>query len=363
MSRVLILAALLAICAPAAAQTFPMGPDLQYPLQTGTQDHAGYANEAAGMAAVGFTMAYGIGNRPMFKSFGVDHGELAALKANNLALVAGNLNIDVTGNTSNTSVASFLALAAADSYLNGILGYIVEDEPNCNGAGGGSGINLTEMVPGQVALVNSYDPTRPAFVNQTAWPKNTALAGRYADNPANVPTTHTCYQSDVAELQASYDISFDQYMVSPYGQGVLTHSPPWSFQTGPDLVNFTHAADTLWEGAAVAKATRDLAKPGQPFWQWVEGRGDTLVSLTFGACSDNNVCPKGNEYRITEPQFISEWWMALIEGAQGIEVFCDDTEGHAFCCGGSKGEPRRPGRPPPPAAASVTYMTGVTAAW
>ncbi len=58
-----------------------------------------------------------------------------------------------------------------------------------------------------------------------------------------------------------------------------------------------------------------------------------------GGCNATaNICvPQGNEYRATAKQVNSEVWNAIINGANGIEWFCDDTKSLSFCLGDGSG--------------------------
>lgn len=328
--------------APWPSSMFAIVANFQCPKQTGTADHASYANEAAGMVAAGINVAVADGCRPMMTGFGVDDGTLEDVLAANtpttpLYFVAGNLQIDYAGNTSNTSVASYQALAANIGATNLLAGYFINDEPMCDGAGGASGTNLSELIPGEVANVASYDPNRLVWVNDWSWAANTALLGPQADNPPNTPDGVTCYTSYTTQFRTAHVRSFDHY---PWidANGLLTRSPHISYVAGTDCANSgpcTHVTDSLFMDFLSEDAMRSLLAPGQLFGKIVETGTDGNLPKT--ACNPTtNMCPDGSEMGATPSQVIAEAWGALISGANWLgEWTFSAANGRACGYGGS----------------------------
>ncbi len=130
------------------------------------------------------------------EQYGTDNGELAALKSAGIYLVAGG---DYHGNTSNYSVASALALAAKDNALSTLIGYDLGDEPTCGEAPGQMG-----AVPGNVATVAGYDPTRVTVWNMLPFVPWEVGASFYG-------TCNGSYSEPNAAFLAPSIASFDNY--------------------------------------------------------------------------------------------------------------------------------------------------------
>jgi hypothetical protein len=261
--------------------------------------------DAQGMAAVKMNIMNSIdngggGNWPT--SFGVDtNGLFGDLVANKIYLIA---SVDTTGNTSVHSVAS--VQAAAGSASNYLIGYNLGDEPQSN-------CSTVATVPSVVSLVSSFDSTRPLFWNNTDW-----------------VFEHGVCNGNVAALQAISVGSFDLYPLTS----------PWNGNSGiPEVPG--EPLDSMWiQGYSVAQFVAN-GRAGQPIWAYVEtGTNELGYSAQNGnTCnSSTNLCsPNNNEYRATAEQVNAEAWMSLINGAVGIEWFCDDTKAYDFCLGNGAG--------------------------
>ena len=194
------------------------------PTRTGDQDNATYTNEAAAAAAIGINTLEGVGpaGEAWPEAYGADAGELAAVKAAGLRLMAGGPNIDAFSSTSAQSVNSILALTNSLSAQSTVIGYMGPDEPHCNGGG-----PFTADMPGLGALVASQDPTRPLLINQTSWMLNPGNI-----NGVDTSSAHTsCLTSLVANLGVSSVASADLYRSSMRGTATAEYPSPRTVTT------------------------------------------------------------------------------------------------------------------------------------
>jgi hypothetical protein len=106
-------------------------------------------------------------------------------------------------------------------------------------------------------------------------------------------------------------------------------------------------------------------RTNQPIWAYVDTGTNELgySSQNSGNCNTSaNICTSDNhEYRATAEQVNAEVWMSIINGAMGIEYFCDDTSlstggtAYDFCLGNTlSGEGSVAGA----IASNLTYING-----
>lgn len=211
------------------------------------------------------------------------------------------------GTNSSSNPGSVLCLQQSFSNLNAsqyLVGYNMGDEPSCTTMG---------TLPATVSTVQSYDTTRPIFWNFTDW-----VFGHGSCFPASNPT-------NISALQGISVGSFDVYPVTGPWNGSLPGTPQ----------------DSMWiQGWSVAQFVA-LGRPGQPIWAYPDSGTNELgySSQNGNTCNaSTNLCsPNNNEYRATAEQVNAEVWMQLINGAMGIEWFCDDTDAYNFCLGSTTG--------------------------
>ncbi len=239
----------------------------------------GYKDQAQAFRAMGVNVFVGMDSWP--ERFGSDNGELAAAVANHMYVIGGG---DPTSDTSAESVASIAALVAktpgASKYF---IGYQWGDEPLC-----------TTDVAAQVTKIESEDPTRMAFENEGAW---TAWL------PRNTVGNSNCLSESEANLRATSIASADEYALSD----------PWHTY----LCRSGSGYDCLWAYGQEATNLRALVGPNTPVWEFVESGTDDL-----GLSSENG--GKSEEPSATPTQVNSAAWLAVLEGANGIEWFCDE---------------------------------------
>jgi hypothetical protein len=73
---------------------------------------------------------------------------------------------------------------------------------------------------------------------------------------------------------------------------------------------------------------RALAGPNKPVWAYIESGTDDLgLSTQHGVCDwTTNLCANGNEAQATPVQVNSAAWDSIINGANGLEWFCDAAD-------------------------------------
>lgn len=269
-----------------------------------------YATDAAAMAATKMNILLQIdngGGANYPASYGVDTGGMFQALVNQG--LYGILLADYTGNTSVYSVASLEAMASSINASSHLIAYNMGDEPqkNCT--------EFVANVPTYVALIKGFDSTRPYLWNNTDW-----------------IFSHGICPGNVADLQATSIGSFDLYPLTS----------PWNGSSSIPVVS-GQAQDSMWiQGYSVNQFIAD-GRSGQPIWAYVDtGTNELGYSSQNGSgCSvSTNLCsPDNHEYRATAEQVSAEVWMSIINGATGIEYFCDDTSiatgqtAYDFCLG------------------------------
>jgi len=238
-----------------------------------------YKNQAQAFAAMGVNVFIGMDAWP--ERFGSDNGELAAAVASHMYVIGGG---DPTSDTSVGSVASIAALIAkTPGAARYFVGYQWGDEPQC-----------TTDVAAQVATIEREDPKRMVFENEGAW---TAWL------PKNTVGTSTCLSESEANLRATSIASSDEYALTD----------PWHTY----LCRSGQGYDCLWAYGQEAANLRQVAGPDAPVWEFVESGTNDL-----GLSSEND--GKSEEPSASPTQVNSAAWLALLEGANGIEWFCDE---------------------------------------
>jgi hypothetical protein len=365
---------------------------------------AGYDNVAQAAAACGINifLALDDGGTNWPSGFGTDAGQMAALHAAGLKLVAAGhtLGLETANNVSANSVASFQALDVAQGGGVTLVGYNMGDEPAC-----GAPMNA---IPAKAAAVAGYDSTRPNFCNHNP-------------GPFWRPGFDACVPATIEALQATSVGSFDLYsFIIPYQQ-----------YSGSDFLSVPQ--DGMFARGLAIQNMRYHARPGQPVWAFVEGGSDCLgqageagnftggivntsttltnnsnfsvftsswlgltatgtgiqadtviaeiltpttarmskaatatnaavtVNVTGGdynnCVASVNLCVvNGNRFRATPAEVAAEVWCSIVNGANGIEWFSHDAESgaQAYILGAAAG-----GAGAQEAAANLTYINGV----
>jgi hypothetical protein len=242
-----------------------------------------YTDQAQAFAAMGVNIFVGMNDWP--ESFGRDDGQLAAAVAAKMYVIGGG---DPASVTAPESVASILKLIAktpgASKYF---IGYQWGDEPLC-----------TTDVPAQVAIVEREDPTRMVFENEGAW---------VAWLPRNVVGDATCLARSEANLKAPSIASADEYALTD----------PWHSYLCPSAGG--RGYDCLWVYGQEAQNLRAVVGPKTAVWEFVETGTNDL-----GLSSENS--GKSEERNASPVQVNSAAWLALLNGANGIEWFCDELK-------------------------------------
>ena len=270
-----------------------------------------YSTDAAAMAATKMNILLEIdngGGANYPTSYGVDTGGMfKALASQGLY---GILLADTTGNTSATSVASLEAMAASDSASQYLIGYNLGDEPQ-------KSCTTVSDVPSIVTPVLGYDSTRPLLWNDTDW-----------------VFSHGICAGNGAALKAMGVGSFDVYPLTS----------PWNGASSIPVVS-GQAQDSMWIQGYSVNQFIATGRTNQPIWAYVDTGTNELGYSSQNGSSCNvstNLCSSDNhEYRATAEQVNAEVWMSIINGAAGIEYFCDDTSistgqtAYDFCLGNS----------------------------
>jgi hypothetical protein len=291
---------------------FPQSPNF-FPIAIFAQDPtwsmgtgAPYSSAAAALSGTKINIVLPVQSYPT--TFGVDPGgRFQTLITNGIYFIP---LADTTGNTSATSVASYEAIASAESGSQYLIGYTLGDEPTCTVMG---------TFPTVVPTVQAYDKTRPLFWNFTDW-----VFGHGSCYPASTPTNITALQTISAG-------SFDVYPMTS----------PWNGASNIPLVT-GQPMDAMWINGWSVEQFVALGRANQPVWAFVDTGTTELAysSQNSSVCSaSTNLCtPDNHEYRATPEQVNAEVWMGIINGATGIEYFCDDTNlagqtAYNFCLG------------------------------
>ena len=259
-------------------------------------------------------------------SFGADNsGYLAQIAAAGVYLIpqvnsitnlpncpygcTANLN---PNNTDASSVASYQALIAKTGLKSTIIGYQIDDEPQS----GSCTRYPMSGIPSQIATYKSYDSTRPFLLNSDNYIFNSGVC-----SPASLNT----------DYMAAVSIgSFDSYpLISPWLA---------SYAAGSGA-----PVDTLWiQGWTVAQMIAQRPA-GAPFWVWVDSGSDALSFSSqngFKCNASTNTCTNGSltTWQRGPVNLVNaEVWMSIINGATGIEYFCEDSTANAAYCMGEGG--------------------------
>jgi len=239
------------------------------------------------------------------------------------ASYVGNLT---PNNTDICSVASYQALIANTGLTSTIIGYQMADEPET--------VSCTNYpmsgIPGQVAIYKGYDSTRPFFMNSTNYIVYSGLC-----NPFTLNTNY------MAAISIG---SFDMYPLTS----------PWFAH---NVAGTGSPVDSMWvQGWSVAQMISERPA-GAPFWVNVDSGTDELgfsSQNSFTCTPATNTCTNGSVTiweRAPANLVNAEVWISIINGAVGIEWFCQDSAwGSAGCMGegGSAGALA--------AQANVTYV-------
>jgi hypothetical protein len=217
--------------------------------------------------------------------FGRDDGELAAAVASHMYVIGGG---DPTSRTSAESVASIAKLISATPGASKyFIGYQWGDEPVC-----------ATDVASQVAIIHREDPKRMVFENEGAW---------VAWLPRNVVGNARCLAQSEANLKATNIASADEYALTD----------PWHTYLCPSATG--RGYDCLYAYGQEAQNLRSVVGPDTPVWEFVETGTNDL-----GLSSQNH--SKSEEASASPVQVNSAAWLALLNGANGIEWFCDQMK-------------------------------------
>ena len=108
---------------------------------------------------------------------------------------------------------------------------------------------------------------------------------------------------------------------------------PWD----PNCLGANAASDCLWEYGAETRNVIADDTSGHPVWMVVESGTDGIrfSSQNGSVCNPTtNLCSRGNGDRATPVQVNSAAWLTLINGANGLEWFCDDSVSAPDACAG-----------------------------
>jgi len=248
---------------PSTGAYFPVLIWDEDPAQT-TGVPAGKANIAAAAQAIGVNTFLGIENWP--SGFGVDGGEMAAVKAATMYLIGGK-TIDYASGTTATSVPSILALLTATGAQANFIGYNINDESAC-----GTGAYQTGDIGNEVSDIQAYDATRLTAFNQVDWPVWDAVVPYGCSG-----VTHAQATAAIGSLGFG---SFDMYPVT-------NPDIQWQYCAGSAYVQTSDSLSTpndcIWTNGVGVQALRAF-NPTKPAWVYVESGSDILG----GAFRGNN---------------------------------------------------------------------------
>jgi hypothetical protein len=251
------------------------------------------ADQAFAFKAMGVNVFVGLDGWP--SSYGRDTGrELAAACAAKMYFI-GSYQVGTTQSGAPNSIRSVLAAARSrPRCAKYLVGYSLGDEPSCG-----------TDVAAQVSAAAAVDPTRMDYEG---------TAGFYPQerNPG-------C----LANLNAPSIAAADDYAITN----------PWD----PNCLRANAASDCLWEYGAETRNVIADDTSGHPVWMVVESGTDGIrfSSQNGSVCNPTtNLCSRGNEDRATPVQVNSAAWLTLINGANGLEWFCDDSVSAPDACAG-----------------------------
>lgn len=317
---------------PTSSSFFPIGVWYQNP--SGGNVPSQYANQAQAFKAIGVNVFVGISQENGIawpESYASDQGEMEAATAAGMYVIGGGDPACSASNTGSNpcsrdhasieSVQAMLArLPAADARY--FVGYQWTDEPPCS-----------MNIPAEVSTLNSEDSTRMTYANEGAWT---------SDLPNNDVGSAQCLTAAEANLVAPSIASSDDYALTD----------PWHS-------SICAGANCVYMYGDTAANMRALAGASKPVWAFIESGTDDLgLSGQNGPCNyTTDLCANGNEAYATPAQVNSAAWDALINGANGIQWFCDDSVAYDACAGGGPGgQPAVAGSRTYGIAANLTYI-------
>ncbi len=236
-------------------------------------------------------------------SCGVDtNGQFRNLINQGIYLIAAS---DGTNGTSATSVACLKQLAANLSASQYLIGYNLGDEPACT-----TQQSMSTGSPTPLANIEAFDTTRPFFWNQQGF--------QFFHGTCNTIVNGDTVNNNF--LRAISIGSFDDYPLIG----------PWEVTQGiPNTAPNPH--DSMWIQGWQTAYMVSHGRANQPIWTYVDTGTSALDYPTQNGSSCNestNLCSQSSGvhyFRAPSEAVNAEVWMSLINGAMGIEYFCDDT--------------------------------------
>jgi len=217
---------------------------------------------------------------------------------------------DGTNGTSATSVACLQQLATNLNSRQYLVGYNLGDEPSCT---------AQQNAASTLAATEALDSSRPFFWNMQGY---LFMHG-------------TCSGSVNTNFLKAISIgSFDDYPL--IGAWEVT-------QSIPNIAPSPH--DVMWVQGWQVSSMVSNGRSGQPIWAYVDTGTSALDYPTQNGSScdeTTNLCTQSSGvhyFRAPGELVNAEVWMTLINGAMGIEYFCDDTNllhgstAYNFCLG------------------------------
>jgi hypothetical protein len=294
---------------PTSPSFFPIGVWFQNP--SGGNVPAPYTDQAQAFKAMGMNVFIGVSQEngaAWPETYGSDEGEMAAAASAGMYVLGGgdpNCSASNTGSnpcdTDHASVDSVQKLLASlpSGDAQYFAGYEWTDEPACN-------VNI----PAQVAAVGSEDSTRMTYANEGAWVAD--LPNNDIGPPSGSGLTGAqCLADAETNLVGPSIASSDDYAITD----------PWHTAT-------CSGANCIYLYGDSAANMRALAGPNKPVWAYIESGTDDLgLSTQHGVCDwTTNLCANGNEAQATPVQVNSAAWDSIINGANGLEWFCDAAD-------------------------------------